>query len=348
KLIICDLDNTLWNGTIGDGAVQHYADRQAILLALRRKGVLLAICSKNDAKNVHWAGGMLSQHDFVTSQINWEPKAGNIRLIAKHLNLKTKDIVFVDDRADERALVSEILPEVTTLDAESPRTWQQLALLANTIGENVEGDRTLAYKQKEERERFIAEIAPGSALATSLGVHPPSARDRSEADALAKLSLQLEIRFADRKELKRVSELINRTNQFNMCGSRTTLREVTRWHSSDSYAIWVAEARDKFGSMGIISAVVAEKTARGVEILVFVLSCRVFGYGMENALLNRIKIWRPGHAIFGHFKETPHNQPCHRVYPENGFTWDGRCWIFDKGDPIPDPAWLAVKSTATQ
>jgi HAD superfamily phosphatase (TIGR01681 family) len=344
KLIICDLDNTLWNGMIGEGSVQHYADRQATLLALRRKGVLLAICSKNDPKNVHWGGGVLSHHDFVASQINWEPKAANIRRIAKHLNLKTKDIVFIDDRADERALVTEAMPEVTALDAESPRTWRQLALVASTIAESAEGDRTLAYKQKEERERFIAEVAPGSALATSLGVYSHSAHDKSEAEALAKLSLQLEIRLADRKELKRVSELINRTNQFNMCGSRTSLHEVARWHSSDRHAIWVAEARDKFGSMGTISAAVAELTARGVEILVFVLSCRVFGYGMENALLNRIKIWRPGHAIYGHFKQTPHNQPCHRTYPENGFTWDGVYWIFNNGEQIPDPEWLTVKS----
>jgi FkbH-like protein len=135
--------------------------------------------------------------------------------------------------------------------------------------------------------------------------------------------LQLSIRFADRKELKRVSELINRTNQFNTCGSRTTLQEVTRWHESDRHAIWVAEASDKFGSMGTISVAVVEETAPGVAILAFVLSCRVFGFGMENALLNWIKLWRPGRTIFGHFKETPHNQPCHRVYPDNGFTWDG-------------------------
>lgn len=344
KLIVCDLDNTLWNGIIGEGDVEHYPDRQATLLTLRRKGMLLAICSKNDPKNVHWRGCALSEDDFVASQINWEPKAGNIKRLAKTLNLKTKDFIFIDDRADERELVTSLMPEVLALDALSQSTWRQLQIVADTLAENAEGDRTLAYKQKEERERFLAETAPSTELATVLGVDISSDHDESEAEALSKLNLQLSIRFADRKELKRVSELINRTNQFNTCGSRTTLQEVNRWYDSDRHAIWVAEARDKFGSMGTILVAVVEETSRGVEILAFVLSCRVFGFGMENALLNRVKQWRPGRPIYGHFRETPHNQPCRQVYPDNGFTWNGDCWIFDGGPVILDPAWLTVDS----
>jgi FkbH-like protein len=343
KLIVCDLDHTLWKGLIGEGDVEHYAERQATLLTLRRKGVLLAVCSKNDPRKVHWRGGTLSSDDFVCTQINWEPKAANIQRIAKQLNLKTKDFIFIDDRPDERELVTAALPEVTALDAEGPRTWRQLAVVASTMAEAAEGDRTLAYKQKEERDRFLADAAPDSTLAAVLGVDSNSAHDASEAEALKKLKLQLSIRFAERRELKRVSELINRTNQFNTCGSRTTLQEVTRWHQSDRHAIWVAEARDKFGPMGTISVAVVEETMRGVEILVFVLSCRVFGYGMENALLNRIKLWRPGRKICGLFKETPHNQPCHRVYPENGFTWDGNCWVCNADTGGSDPVWLTVE-----
>lgn len=344
KVVVCDLDNTLWKGAIGEEAVEHYVDRQATLLALRRKGLLLAVCSKNDAKNVHWSGGTLCDDDFVCSQINWEPKATNIRRIAKHLNLKAKDFIFIDDRPDERELVTTAMPEVIALDADSPRTWRQLSLLATTMPDNAEGDRTLAYKQKEERERFLADAAPGSALTAMLGVDSNSAHDVSDAQALKRLGLTLSVRFADRKELKRASELINRTNQFNTCGSRTSLQEITRWHESKRHAIWVAEARDKFGAMGTIAVAVVEETKRGAEILAFVLSCRVFGYGMENALLNRIKSWYHGATLYGRFKETPHNQPCHRVYPENGFTWNDDCWTFGGGKEIADPAWLTIES----
>jgi FkbH-like protein len=332
KVIICDLDNTLWHGLIGDGAVSHWTERQATLLKLRKKGFLLAICSKNDPKNVHWRGGTLCEDDFACQQINWDAKSGNIRRIAQILNLKTKDFIFIDDRPDERALVTASMPEITVLDADSPATWSQLSLLASMLSENSDGDRTLAYKQRAERERFLSE-------------HVQSADSTAEDQAaLGKLQLQLEIRHAQRKELSRVSELINRTNQFNMCGSRTTLQEVTHWHESKSHTIWVLEARDRFGSMGTISVAIVEENERGIEIPIFVLSCRVFGYGMEDALINLIKRWRPGTPIFGHFEETPHNGPCRGTYERNGFSWEQSEWVFRGGEVAPDAAWLTVEA----
>ena len=81
KLVVCDLDNTLWDGLIGEGPVAHHAERQQALLRLRQKGVVLAIASKNEAKNVTWAGGVLSEGDFVCSQVNWDPKTINIQRI---------------------------------------------------------------------------------------------------------------------------------------------------------------------------------------------------------------------------------------------------------------------------
>ena len=256
KLIVCDLDNTLWKGVIGEGSVEHYTERQSILQTLRRKGILLAICSKNDPKNVNWLGATLAESDFVCGRINWGPKVGNIRQIAAQLNLKTKDFIFVDDRADERELVKHALPEITVLDAESPATWSQLGVIAATMPESAEGDRTRAYAERETRQQFLAQAAPASALAEKLGVSLGVNFDQSEEAALSGLELQLSVRSAGQKDLKRVSELVNRTNQFNLCGSRTTLREVTQWHRSERHAIVVAEARDKFGAMGDRKSVV--------------------------------------------------------------------------------------------
>lgn len=332
KVIVCDLDNTLWSGVIGDGVVSHLTDRQSILLSLRKKGFLLAVCSKNDPKNVHWRGGTLSDADFVCQQINWDSKSANIRRISKTLNLKTKDFIFIDDRPDERALVAAAMPEITALDAESPVTWSQLALVSTLLNENPEGDRTLAYKQREEREQFLNDHS-----------HPVEDKTSDDGEALAKLQLRLTIRRAEHKELSRVAELINRTNQFNMCGTRTSLQEVTRWHDSPSHTIWVLEARDRFGSMGTISVAVVEETARGIEIPAFVLSCRVFGYGMEDALINLLKRWRPGTSIFGHFKETAHNEPCRTTYPRNGFTWENSEWTFRGGEVASDVPWLTIE-----
>ena len=89
KLVICDLDNTLGKGVIGEGTVEHYADKQRILKRLQARGVVLAINSKNDPKNVKWDGGVLNADDFVCTQINWENKVGNIKRIGQILNLNT-------------------------------------------------------------------------------------------------------------------------------------------------------------------------------------------------------------------------------------------------------------------
>ena len=150
-----DLDDTLWRGVIGEGTVEHYSDRQQILKALKRKGLLLAINSKNDPRNVRWDGTVLEFDDFVAAEINWDSKLTNIRRIASRLNLKIKDLLFIDDRADEREMISSALPEILSLDAESPLVWSRLDLLSRLLPEQQDGDRTLMYKQREQRERFL-------------------------------------------------------------------------------------------------------------------------------------------------------------------------------------------------
>ena len=121
KVIVCDLDNTLWKGLVGEGAVVHHLDRQSILKSLKSKGILLAINSKNNAANVKWDGALLSDRDFACARINWNTKAENIGDLAQEMNLNSSSFVFVDDRADERAIVSSVYPETLTVDAENWR-----------------------------------------------------------------------------------------------------------------------------------------------------------------------------------------------------------------------------------
>ena len=331
KVIVCDLDNTLWAGVIGEGEVRHFTDRQATLKALRNKGILLAINSKNDPKNIHWTGSELSEDDFVSAQVNWDSKVQNLRRIASELNLKLKDFLFVDDRADERAMVSEMLPEVGTLDAESPDVWRRLALLAELLPEQDELDRTLAYKQREQRQSFLED---------------PETAAAEQRELFRKMKLTVTIRLAHAKELKRVAELINRTNQFNMCGSRTTLREVTEWHESPKHSVFVVEAADRFGTMGVVSIAIVAETAKSFAIPVFVLSCRVFGYGVEKALLNHVRRMASdgARAIFGMYSETAYNEPCRKTYPEAGFVWEENAWMHRGGGPVEDPDWLTVEA----
>ncbi len=216
KVVVCDLDNTLWKGEIGEGTVEHFASIQGVLLALRQKGVLLAVNSKNDPRNVRWDGALLSEDDFVNMQINWDSKVANMRRIQQALNLKLKDFVFIDDRADQRELIREALPEVCVLDATSPRLAGRLAHWAAALPDNPETDRTRQYRQREQRESFLSEsVAPAE----------------DPASAFARLEIRAEVRDARPAELKRVAELINRTNQFNLAGSRTSLNELRKWHA---------------------------------------------------------------------------------------------------------------------
>lgn len=329
KLVICDLDNTLWKGVIGEGAVEHYADKQRILKRLQAKGVVLAINSKNDPKNVKWDGGVLCADDFVCAQINWESKVGNIKRIGQILNLKTKDFVFIDDRADEREMVNMSIPEVLTLDATSDRAWRLLDLWSRVLSSQGETDRTQFYKQKEQRDSFL---------------QSQTSVVEDQGALFSQLGLKVTVRDAKNGDLKRVAELINRTNQFNTCGSRTSVREITDWLAAGDRRILVVDCGDKFGSMGTICIAVLHDKPASLEIPIFVLSCRVFGYGIENVVVNAVKrlARRRGVKVVGPFKETPHNEPCRKVYPENGFTWDGSAWIYDGSSPTSDPTWLTI------
>ena len=175
-----------------------------------------------------------------------------------------------------------------------------------------------------------------------------AAVEEDPAMLFAKLKIQIEIREAKPSELKRVTELVNRTNQFNLAGSRTNLREVREWHETRHKHIVVVEAADKYGTMGLVCAAFLNLAGPEILVPIFVLSCRVFGYGIENAVLNAVKRWAQGTAecearpIRGEYRETTHNEPCRRMYPENGFSWDGNSWVLMHVDPCDDPTWLTI------
>ena len=245
KLVACDLDNTLWEGLIGEGAVRHYLDRQRTLAALRQKGVVLAINSKNDPQNVRFDGGVLDPTTSCTARSTGTRRRVNIRRISETLNLKAKDFVFVDDRPDERDLVTRGVPGVTALDATSERTWRRMALWAQ-LAQGSETDRTEMYRQYRARQQ-------------ALEVHD----EVDEQAFLAGLGLVVRLREAEADDLKRVAELINRTNQFNLQGSRTSFGEVKRWFDDPATTILLASADDRFGSNGTVCVAVARPCRDG-------------------------------------------------------------------------------------
>jgi FkbH-like protein len=167
-----------------------------------------------------------------------------------------------------------------------------------------------------------------------------------EQALLASLELRVEIREAGAADLKRVAELINRTNQFNLQASRTTFAEVKGWHEDPATTILLASAADRFGSNGTVCIAVTRRSSRGVEIPVFVLSCRVFGYGIERAVMNHIKraVRRNGEPIVARLVVTAHNAPCHDFLPLNGFRREGEAFVCSGTDGAADPPWLAIEA----
>jgi FkbH-like protein len=336
KVIVCDLDNTLWNGMIGEGEIQHLPERQKILKALRDRGMLLAINSKNARESVDWEGAVLGPQDFVSTQINWLPKAQNTERIAAELNLNCRDFLFLDDQPAERAMMAQVMPEVLCVDAGSPTVWRRLALLAELLPRAGGVDRTLFYQQRSQRQ-----------LALALPEHDP----QQQAAVFRKLGLEVRSRAAVKKDAPRLVELINRTNQFNLCGSRTTPAEMHRWLHSANHQVLALEAQDKFGSMGTVCVAVLERTGGCLDIVAFVLSCRVFGFGVETVLINTVKrIARSQRAsaagksltVRGRWVETGLNEPCRSVYADHGFALQGGLWSCQGTDPIEDPEWLTV------
>ena len=333
KAVVCDLDNTLWDGVIGEGPVGHYLDRQATLKELRRRGVLLSIISKNDPKNVHWSGAALQLDDFVAPRINWEPKTANMASIRDELNLKVKDFVFIDDRRDELERMRNAFPEILALDATEPATWHFLSHWRDGLPPNPAEDRTKLYHERVEREQFVS------------GLSRMSSAVEDETAAFTALELAVKIQPVTGPGLKRAVELINRTNQFNLCGSRTTERELANGMGT-RHTIVQAEAADKFGSMGVVGIMRVDRHFDRIEIPIFVLSCRAFGFGIEYALLNAVRALGPADClVVGHYQETQFNQVCRQFYPASGMRWDGSHWIARIGELLPAAQWLTIESS---
>jgi FkbH-like protein len=303
-----------------------------LLKSLKSKGVVLAINSKNDPKNVHWKNATLNEDDFVASAISWMPKVQGMSAIQAELNLKMNSFVFIDDRRDELELMRTTYPEVLCLDAKEPKTWARFSCWLAALEDDLEMDRTLMYKQREQRKALVKDDVT------------------SEEDKLklfAALELKLEIKRPDIADLKRVAELINRTNQFNLAGVRVSLKEITDWYANDEYLILTGRTSDRFGDMGVTCIAIGKMVNQQFELMVFVLSCRVFGYQFEHAVMNHIKRQASdmgAQKIKAQYIATAQNSPCKSFLTECGFEQEQEFYWYDLNQPmVADASWLSVE-----
>ena len=334
KCVIVDLDGTLWPGVLAEtGApfafdpaisspfsyVGLYFGLHEALLALKRRGVVLACVSKNDEATVrelwkyddlHPTGRLLTPDDFVTWRVNWDDKVANIQSIADELGFVLESFVFIDDHPVERDRVRQRLPQV--------EVW----------GDNPFGLRArLLNDPRLMTPRLSGEAAGRTGLVKAQLDRQHLRQDAvSEADYLASLNLRRRIEsLTTDSDLGRIEELFQRTTQFNTTGRKfpgAVLAASLASGRATGFSLWVS---DRFGDHGLVGAAIIEDG----EITGLAISCRVLGMGVEHSFLQAI-VEAADQPLLGRITPTPRNTPVRNLYRDNGFIQrpDG-AWVYE-------------------
>lgn len=325
KVIVVDLDNTLWGGVLGDDGIEGiqlgdehpgnvYKDFQAALLGYRQRGYLLAVASKNDETLVREAlqthpEMLLRLQHFSAVEANWEAKEHSLRRIAQRLNVGLDSLVFVDDNPLECAHIRALLPMVAVVE-----------LPADPLGFR----RSLAEQVILDRPRLVEEDVRRAAM-----YRDNAKRDelRSQAptvdEFLNGLQMVAEVGQLDQRTLDRVHQLVQKTNQFNLTTRRHGKEEIRKLAASaDARVAWL-RLRDRFGDMGLVCVGIALRVASETwEIDTFLMSCRVMGRRVEDAFLHYLEelAQEAGAAtVRGIYRPTPKNAPVADFYKARGF-----------------------------
>lgn len=336
KCLVLDLDNTIWGGVIGDDGLdgiklgQGNATGEAFLAfqryaaALGRRGVILAVCSKNTQEVAEEAFArhpemVLKRGDIACFMANWNDKAGNLRQIARTLNIGLDSLVFVDDNPAEREIVRRELPEVAV-----PELPEDVANYPETVAAGGYFEAATFTADDAARNRsYVLNAERKAALdqATDLEGY------------LRSLAMTMTVKEVGAGELPRVTQLINKTNQFNLTTRRYTEVETERFSTDPETVMLSLRLRDRFGDNGLISVVIARPDAAlaANELLIdtWLMSCRVLGRQVEQATLDvlaRAAARKGATALIGEYRPTARNGMVAEHYARLGFA------------PLPAPA----------
>jgi FkbH-like protein len=322
KLVVCDLDDTIWGGRVGDdgwqgveldpaGAGRHHLRLQLFLKGLIAQGVLLAIASKNEPIPVHEVFErrpemILRLEDFVAAQIHWEPKSASIERILASLNLTASGVVFLDDNPVEREEVRRHFPDIVIPDLPAnPAQWVPLLVETGLF------DRRVVTEDSARRQRMYQENAQRDA-------HLAASGDISAF--LADLKMEMTAYDADAHR-DRVVELIQKTNQFNLTTRRYGWDEVQA--GSRGGLALCYRLTDRFGDNGVISVVIAKPQGEGEYVVdLWLMSCRVMSRTVENAIMADVlqRLAALGaRRLIGRYIPTAKNAPVRDLYLRLGF-----------------------------
>jgi FkbH-like protein len=351
KCVAVDLDNTLWGGVIGEDGMNGirlgaeypgaaFQELQRALLDLSRRGILLAVCSKNNPADAMEAlsghpGMLLQPRDFAAMRINWNDKARNLREIAGELNIGLDTIAFLDDNPVERQQVREQAPEAIVIRlpedpmdyARAVRDCPWFERLALSDEDRRRGAYYAAQRQRVELERSVT----------------------SKEDFYRGLDQVAEIAPVNAQTLARVSQLTQKTNQFNLTTRRYTEQQIAGMAAAPNWRVWSLRVKDRYADNGLVGVAIARVDGEVCEIDSFLMSCRVIGRTLETALLAHLAAdarERGAKVLQGWFRPTKKNAPALEFYREHGFevaerTEEGVLWRLDLQEKeIRTPEWI--------
>ncbi len=350
KCIVLDLDNTLWGGVIGEDGLlgiqlgnnypgNVFKDFQQTLLGLRDQGVLLAIASKNNIKDVsevfeNHTDCILKMDDFSAVQIHWEDKAKSIKNISKELNIGLDSIIFFDDNPVERLWVKEQLPDVKVINVPNNPIDYIGSLINSPYFDSLhttkeDKNRHVQYKQQSERNNLYKD-------------------SKTVDDFLKNLKMKVNIGHISDFTINRLEQLLNKTNQFNLTTKRYTSIELEDIVNNNGMVLW-ASVKDCYGDNGIVGVAIIKDILNSKWILdSFLLSCRVIGRRIETIFLSEIiNIARDNSAqiIQGQYVPSKKNNLVSSFYKDHNFKLVDNTvniWEFNLDKNINRPEYIEV------
>jgi FkbH-like protein len=326
KVAVLDLDGTLWGGVIGEDGLSGieigdtsprgaaFKAFQQYLLSLNQRGILLAVCSKNDYDIAvepfeNHPEMVLRMGNIASFRANWQPKSENLREIASELNLGLDSLVFIDDNPAEIEIVRQFAPEVSTVllgadPAEHVATLADARLFEQRSITHDDLQRANRYEVDQRRSTLLTSVTDMCAYLESLQME----------------AVMLEFRSVD---VARISQLINKSNQFNLTTHRRSEGEVQAVMNDPSFFHFTTRLKDRFGEHGLIGVVVGQVVRETAYIDTWLMSCRVLKRQVEEEVLNEIVRLASFHkctSIRGVYRPTAKNGMVRDHYRTFGFT----------------------------
>lgn len=325
KCLILDLDNTLWGGVIGDDGVggialgnetalgESFVSFQKYVKRLKSRGIILAVCSKNELENAKIGfshpDSNLKVSDFSEFVANWDNKDQSIKKISQSLNIGMDSLLFVDDNPAEREYVAQQIKDLNIANfGESIITLMEdldRSLYFDTIGiSNEDLARNSYYKENKTREEFASEF-------------------KSYEEYLLSLEMKADVLPFSNLYFDRISQLTNKTNQFNLTTKRCSISEIEAMSDSEKYISFCMRLMDRFGDNGVVTVFSGVKNDHVLDIELWLMSCRVFKRTLENSVFDHLikECKKNGiEKIKGHYFPTPKNIIVESFYSDLGFS----------------------------